>query len=75
MVPKDAVTILLGMPGASEWIIILVIVVVLFGARKIPDLARGLGKGITEFKRGLKEPPESDSDTKQLEDDEEAKTE
>lgn len=75
MVPDNAVKILFGMPGSSEWIIILVIVVVLFGARKIPDLARGLGKGITEFKRGLKEPPETDADTKQLEDEEGPKTE
>jgi sec-independent protein translocase protein TatA len=38
------------MPGATEWIIILVIVILLFGAKKIPDLAKGLGKGMKEFK-------------------------
>jgi sec-independent protein translocase protein TatA len=42
--------LLLSMPGGSEWIWILIIVIVLFGARKIPDLARGLGKGMKEFK-------------------------
>jgi sec-independent protein translocase protein TatA len=46
----------LGSFGPTELIVILVIVLVLFGAKKIPDLARGFGKGITEFKRGLKEP-------------------
>jgi sec-independent protein translocase protein TatA len=41
---------LVSMPGATEWIIILVIVILLFGAKKIPDLAKGLGKGMKEFK-------------------------
>lgn len=40
--------------GASELLIILAIVVVLFGAAKIPQLGRGLGEGIRNFKRGLK---------------------
>lgn len=39
-----------GMPGAPEMIIILVIVLVLFGAKKIPELARSLGKATREFK-------------------------
>jgi sec-independent protein translocase protein TatA len=42
--------LLLSMPGGSEWIWILLVVVLLFGARKIPDLAKGIGKGIKEFK-------------------------
>ena len=37
-------TLLFGMPGGSEWIIILVVVVFLFGGRKIPELMRGLGQ-------------------------------
>ena len=40
---------LLGMLGTNEIIIILVIVLLLFGGRKIPELMRGLGKGIREF--------------------------
>ena len=40
--------------GASELLIILAIVLVLFGAGKIPQLGRGLGEGIRNFKRGLK---------------------
>jgi len=43
-----------GMPGGLELLIILVIVLLLFG-RKIPGLARSLGSGITEFKKGLRE--------------------
>lgn len=42
---------MLGSFGATELIIILVIVVILFGAKRLPELARGLGQGITEFKK------------------------
>ena len=41
--------LLLSMPGSSEWIIIVVAVLVLFGGRKIPEFMRGLGRGIREF--------------------------
>lgn len=41
---------LLGMPAGSEWILIVLAVLVLFGGRKIPEFMRGLGKGIREFK-------------------------
>ncbi len=40
---------LLGMLGTNEIIIILIIVLLLFGGRKIPELMRGLGKGVREF--------------------------
>ncbi len=53
---------LMGMPNASELIITLLIVVVLFGGKKIPELAKGLGKGIREFneaKDGIKSEIES----------------
>lgn len=58
------------LPGGSEWILILLAVLLLFGAKKIPELARGLGKGIREFKDASREiKREIDSaadDTKQL---------
>ena len=41
--------ILIGMPGGSEWILILLAVPLFFGGKKIPELMRGLGKGIREF--------------------------
>ena len=47
--------LLLGLPGGPEMVIILLVIVLLFGAKKIPDLARGLGKGIREFKDATKE--------------------
>ena len=39
--------------GGPELIILLVIVLLLFGAKRIPELARGLGSGVREFKRGV----------------------
>jgi sec-independent protein translocase protein TatA len=39
----------ISMPGGGELVIILVVVLLLFGGRKIPELMRGLGKGIREF--------------------------
>ena len=41
--------------GATEIIIILVIILILFGGKKLPELARGLGKGIKEFKKASNE--------------------
>ncbi|MEY2830373.1 MAG: hypothetical protein RIQ33_2231 [Bacteroidota bacterium] len=49
--------LLIGMPGGSEWILIFLAVVLLFGGKKIPELMRGMGKGIREFndaKDGIK---------------------
>jgi TatA/E family protein of Tat protein translocase len=40
-----------GAPGPSEWVLILVIVLVLFGAKKLPELARGLGQSLNEFRK------------------------
>ena len=40
---------LIGMPGGTEWILIVLAVLILFGGRKIPEFMRGLGKGIREF--------------------------
>ncbi|WP_394369903.1 twin-arginine translocase TatA/TatE family subunit [Flammeovirga yaeyamensis] len=42
--------LLFVMPGGLEWVIIGLVVLLLFGAKRIPELARGLGSGIREFK-------------------------
>ena len=44
--------IALGMPGWPEIVFILVIVVLLFGAKKLPELARAIGQSLGEFKKG-----------------------
>ncbi len=42
-------TIFLAMPGGTEWIFILLAVVLLFGGKKIPELMKGIGKGVRDF--------------------------
>jgi len=49
------ILLFLSMPQGAEWIIILVVVLLLFGGRKIPELMKGIGKGVKGFKDGLKE--------------------
>ncbi len=66
----------MGVPSMPELLIILAIVVLLFGAKKIPDLAKGLGTGIKDFKKAIKEEDKKESidaeektaDTKPVED-------
>ncbi len=51
--------------GPMEIILIVVVIIILFGARRIPELMKGLGTGIKEFKTGLKEQSEGiDNDPK-----------
>lgn len=40
---------LIGLPGGGEWILIFFVALLLFGGKKIPELMKGLGKGIKEF--------------------------
>ncbi len=59
-------TILLGAFGATEIILIVVVVVLLFGGKKIPELMKGIGNGMKEFKKAVKEDPETDEKNKSL---------
>ena len=63
---------LAGMPGTTEWIFIILAILLLFGGKKIPELMRGVGRGIREFKDakdsvkseiedGMKEKPSTSS--------------
>ena len=46
--------LLLGfLPSGSEWIIIALVILLLFGGKKIPELMKGLGKGVKNFKEGM----------------------
>lgn len=47
-------------PGLTEILIVVLIIVLLFGAKRIPGLARGLGKSVTSFKAGMRENPEDE---------------
>jgi len=68
----------LGMPGGTELVIIVFVVLLLFGGKKIPELMRGLGKGIREFndakdtikkelEQGVNEPVKIKSHAEQVE--------
>jgi len=46
--------------GFPELMVVLVIVIVLFGANRLPQIGKGIGEGIRNFKHGFKEPPEID---------------
>jgi len=54
-----------GMPGMTSMILILVAVLLLFGGKKIPELMKGLGKGIKEFKDASAKPEEETEETEE----------
>ena len=60
--------VIAGIVGPQEIIVILIIVLLLFGGRKIPELMKGLGKGMSEFKKASKgeDEPESKSDPEKI---------
>ena len=47
--------IILGFMGGYEWVLIILAIVLLFGGKKIPELMKGLGKGMNEFKKAREE--------------------
>ena len=46
---------MIGMPGISEVLVIALVILLLFGGKKIPELMKGLGKGVKNFKDGMRE--------------------
>jgi len=50
----------LGPLGLPEMVIILLIIVLIFGASRLPEIGKGIGQGIKNFKSGVKEPVDSD---------------
>ncbi len=50
------ISVFLGWLGTQEIVLIVLIVVLLFGGRKIPELMKGLGKGVRSFKEGMNNP-------------------
>ena len=68
----------MGMPGGMEWVLIALVVLLLFGGKKIPELAKGLGSGIKNFKKAVKDDEEEVASTDkkdEIEKKAEAKTE
>lgn len=65
----ETLAIIPGMQGQGEVLLIIFIVLLLFGAKKLPELSRSLGKSLGEFKKGQKEGNELDAsevDTKEI---------
>jgi sec-independent protein translocase protein TatA len=71
-----SVALIPGLPtaGPMELIIVLVVILLLFGAKRIPELARGLGSGVREFKQGTKEGQLEDKKDEEKADDEKGVT-
>jgi sec-independent protein translocase protein TatA len=55
MMTHHGIVLAIGMPGPLEVILILVVILVLFGAKRLPELARSLGRSLGEFKKGRQE--------------------
>ena len=58
--------------GLNEVLIVLLIVVIVFGGKRLPELARGLGRGIVDFKSALREKPTDESEKAETETDKES---
>jgi sec-independent protein translocase protein TatA len=61
--------IMLSAPGGQEWLLIFLIVLLLFGAKRLPEVARGLGSGIRELKKSMNEETTEKTDLKKNESD------
>ena len=57
--------ILAFLPGHWEWLVVLIVAVLIFG-RRLPEIARGVGKSLTEFKKGVKETKDQVEDAAKL---------
>jgi sec-independent protein translocase protein TatA len=68
-------TLAIGMPGGSEVLLILFIILLLFGAKKLPELSRSLGKSLGEFKKGKEDLEREIRDTQKIVEDEEIEPE
>lgn len=58
----DTLAFIPGMQGHTEIILVVFVILLLFGAKKLPELSRSLGKSLGEFKKGQKEGTEPDQD-------------
>ena len=58
--------VLLGIPGPWQIILIVLVVLLLFGGRKIPELMKGLGQGMKEFKKATKEETKSEDEAEEV---------
>jgi len=64
----NALYIFLGMVGPWQWIIIGLAILLLFGGKKLPELMKGLGSGIKEFKKATQDEDDKSNENKKGED-------
>jgi len=64
-----------GLPGGMEIVLIIFVIILLFGAKKLPELARSLGKSLNEFKKGQREGNLKETNITTIEDDNESNSE
>lgn len=57
----------MGSFSISHWLVILAVIVLLFGAKKIPELAKGMGQGIKNFKKAVKDDEEATANVDKVE--------
>jgi len=57
---------LFGVPGGWELVVIVLVILLIFGGKKLPELAQGLGKGIKEFKKATNETADEDKKTDEI---------
>ncbi|RXJ95427.1 twin-arginine translocase TatA/TatE family subunit [Arcobacter sp. AHV-9/2010] len=60
----------MGMPSGMQLLVIVLIILILFGGKKIPELAKGLGSGIKNFKKAIKDEDEESATASKIEDSE-----
>jgi len=60
--------VFLGIPGVWQIVILVLVILLLFGGRKIPELMRGIGQGMKEFKKATSDEDKEGSDKKEEED-------
>ncbi|MDY0180892.1 twin-arginine translocase TatA/TatE family subunit [Aliarcobacter skirrowii] len=60
----------MGMPSGMQLLVIVLIILILFGGKKIPELAKGLGSGIKNFKKAIKDEDEESTTASKIEDSE-----
>ena len=63
----NSLYIVLGTIGGTEWIVIIAVVLLLFGGKKIPELMKGLGSGVNEFKKASKGEVDANAEAKKEE--------
>lgn len=61
----NSIVVFLGMPSAWQIILIIAVILLMFGGKKIPELMRGLGSGIKEFKDATKDDENKDQSKKE----------